>query len=464
MAKTHRVWVCTRCGHSEPKWLGQCPSCGEWNTLEEHAAHRSAGGPSARRDGGEGRGAPFAPGTPLSAPLADVDAAASSRVPTGIGELDRALGGGLVPGSSVLVGGEPGIGKSTLMLQLAGALESVLYVGAEESAAQVRRRADRLGVHPGGIHLLDRADLAATLAELERLRPRVLILDSLQTVIAGEAGAVPGTVNQIKLIAHEVGEWARRTGGVALLVAHVTKEGQIAGPKVIEHMVDAVLLFEQSESELRVLRATKNRFGAIEEVGLFTMGPRGLAELSDPGRAFLSGVERSRPAGVVAAPCYEGSRVIMVEIQALVVPAKGSVSRISSDRIDNRRVSRVAAVLEKHVGLRMSDQDIYVNVAGGMRIHDVAIDVPLGLALWSARTDLAIPGRRAATGELSLAGEVRPISHRDARAKSAIDLGFERVVGPPQDGAEAAWFGVTTIRDAVAAAAEGATEKGAATR
>ncbi|MCG8480294.1 MAG: DNA repair protein RadA, partial [Spirochaetales bacterium] len=223
-------------------------------------------------------------------------------------------------------------------------------------------------------------------------------------------------------------DWARRTRSCALMVAHVTKEGQIAGPKVVEHMVDAVLLFEHSGGDLRYVRATKNRFGAIEEVGIFTMEHDGLNELRDPGRIFLG--RGARPAGVVAAPCYEGSRVLVVEIQALTVSAKGSVSRSFSDRIDNRRISRVAAVLEKHIGIRFSDQDLYVNVAGGIRIQDVAIDLPLALALYSARTGLAIPVGLLATGELSLAGEVRPISHRLQRERSAVEMGFERLVGP----------------------------------
>lgn len=411
---------------------------------------RGGGGGSSRGGGSRrgGGGDATAAGRRRSTPLNAVSAEHSARISSGLGELDRALGGGLMPGSTVLVGGEPGIGKSTLMLQMAGGVRGsgVLYVSGEESAAQIRQRADRLGLtgdghseggegsggrgRGDGLSLLCASDLEDILDELEVVAPRIVIVDSVQTMIAADAGSVPGTVNQIKYVTHELTEWARRTRACVLMVAHVTKEGQIAGPKVVEHMVDAVLLFEHSGSDLRFLRATKNRFGAIEEVGIFTMDHRGLIELSDPGRVFLGGERGVRPAGVVAAPCYEGSRVLVVEIQALTVPAKGSVSRSFSDRIDTRRVTRVAAVLEKHVGVRFSDQDIYVNVAGGMRIQDVAIDLPLALALYSARTGLGVPAGTLATGELSLAGEIRPISHRTQRERAAKEMGFTRIVGP----------------------------------
>ncbi|MEX2444271.1 MAG: DNA repair protein RadA [Alkalispirochaeta sp.] len=436
MAKKSSYYVCTSCGHQEAKWLGQCPSCGEWNTLVERVARGSSRGSTP--------GAPFrgsgshATGTDdrRSRRMREISPEHSARISSGLGELDRALGGGLMPGSTVLIGGEPGIGKSTLMLQMAGSVQgnSVLYISGEESASQIRRRADRLQLPVEGtaaeLSLLCSSELEDVLHELDRISPRIVVVDSIQTMISADAGSVPGTVNQIKFVTHALTEWAHRTRACILMVAHVTKEGQIAGPKVVEHMVDAVLLFEHSGSDLRFLRATKNRFGAIEEVGIFTMEHQGLVELTDPGRIFLGGERGVRPAGVVAAPCYEGTRVLVVEIQALTVGAKGSVSRSFSDRIDNRRVSRVAAVLEKHVGLRFSDQDIYVNVAGGMRIQDVAIDLPLALALYSARTGLTLPAGTLATGELSLAGEIRPISHQPQRDRAAREMGFTRLVGP----------------------------------
>lgn len=456
MAKRTTFHVCTNCGHRESRWLGQCPACGEWNTLEERAdtAGRTAGVKLYGRTHEPSR----------SRLLADIDPEGGVRQATGIGELDRALGGGLMPGSTILIGGEPGIGKSTLMLQAAGAFacagsssdrsRPVLYVTGEESGAQIRQRADRLGVQSSSLHLLCTADLDTVMAESHRLAPRLVIVDSVQTMIAPDAGSVPGTINQIKYVTHELAEWNRENRANVIMVAHVTKEGRIAGPKVVEHMVDAVLLFEHSGTDLRFLRATKNRFGAIEEVGLFTMERRGLVELTDPGRVFLGagrgavgteGEAATVPAGVVAAPCYEGSRVLLVEIQALTVPAKGAVSRTFSDRIDNRRVSRVAAVLEKHVGIRFSDQDIYVNVAGGIRIQDVAIDLPLAIALYSARQGNTLAAATLATGELSLAGEVRPVSHRAQRLKATGEMGFLRLIGPP--GTDASAAGSSNVAD-----------------
>ncbi|TVR67693.1 MAG: DNA repair protein RadA [Spirochaetaceae bacterium] len=484
MAKRLSFHICRSCGHRESRWLGQCPSCGEWNTLEERDSPVRTGAGAGAGAGGKGRA------VSLSRPLREIDPEEGVRLATGIGELDRALGGGMMPGSTILIGGEPGIGKSTLMMQAAGAVAAgavatgrgatgrgaraetatpaqatVLYVSGEESAVQLRQRADRLGVTAPTLHILCTADLDTIQQELHRLRPRLVILDSVQTTIAPDAGSVPGTVNQIKYVTHELAEWTRENRTSLVMVAHVTKEGQIAGPRVVEHMVDAVLLFEHSGSDLRFLRATKNRFGAIEEVGLFAMDQRGLVEITDPGRVFLGGHKGELPAGVVAAPCYEGSRVLVVEIQALTVPAKGAVSRTFSDRIDNRRVSRVAAVLEKHLGVRFGDQDIYVNVAGGIRIQDVAIDLPLAIALYSARQGKALPSGTLATGELSLAGEVRPVSHRLQRLKASGEMGFRRLVGPPTgDGEEsessgnrqngASWAQAATLPEAVAAAYE----------
>ncbi len=411
---------------------------------------QSGGGPGAPTADNDGRGNAFLHSVRLSEVVADH----SSRISTGIGELDRALGGGLVVGSTVLVGGEPGIGKSTLMLQMAGEVSrtgTVLYISGEENIAQIRRRAERLNVSDTQISLLCTTSMDEILDELDGLQPRLVVIDSVQTMISPDAGTVPGTVNQIKYITHQIAEWAHRSGGTVIMVAHVTKEGQIAGPKVVEHLVDAVLLFEHSDGELRFLRATKNRFGAIEELGIFTMESNGLIELREPGRLFLGTAEGERPAGVVAAPCYEGSRVLLVEIQALTVAAKGAVSRSFSERIDTRRVGRVAAVLEKHAGVRFSDQDVYVNVAGGMRIQDVAIDLPLALALYSARTGLAVPAGMLATGELTLAGEVRPVTHRGQREKAALDMGFTRLVGP--EGAAgpsgSIWRSVSTISNAI---------------
>ncbi|MFP4377249.1 MAG: DNA repair protein RadA [Spirochaetales bacterium] len=463
MAKRTTEFVCTNCDHRESKWLGRCPQCGEWNTLVEQA---SAGAPSGERAGG---GAPT-PGAKKRAtvatptPIGRIEAQRAERVSTGIAELDRVLGGGIVAGATVLVGGEPGIGKSTLMLQMAAQMRrrKVLYVTAEESAEQIRLRGDRLGVSNEGLSVL----AENRLEQIERqTRPQraggeapyaVVIIDSIQTLYSAEAGNVPGTPNQIKYAAFELAESAREHAFALFFVAHVTKEGNIAGPKTIEHMVDTVLYFEQSDDDTRYLRASKNRFGSTDEIGLFTMRRQGLIQISDPQSLFLVQRSGTLPPGVVVAPVIEGSRVLLIEVQALTVPAKGGMSRVFSDKLDSRRVSRMAAVLEKHVGIQFSDQDLYVNVAGGMRVKDVGVELPLALALYSARTDLPFPTKTASAGEISLAGEIRPIAQMARRAKSADELGFASVIGPAtarqgEEKSARAWHGVERLTEAIKA-------------
>ncbi|MFP4268794.1 MAG: magnesium chelatase domain-containing protein, partial [Spirochaetaceae bacterium] len=273
--------------------------------------------------------------------------------------------------------------------------------------------------------------------QLRKLKARVAVVDSIQTLLSAEAGNVPGTVNQLKYGCYELIDWARESNGVVFLIAHVTKEGAIAGPKVIEHMVDTVLYFDQGSSGLRILRAVKNRFGSVDEIGIFTMEQEGLIQVADPASFFLEQRDVVPP-GIAAAPVYEGSRVLMVEIQALVIPAKGGYTRIYSDRIDSNRVSRVAAVLEKHLSLRFSDRDIYVNVAGGIKLDEVGIELPLALALYSAWTEIAVPEKVAAAGEISLAGEIRPTPHMQRRVRTAGEMGFTRFYGasPAAAGAE----------------------------
>ncbi|MBN2875409.1 MAG: DNA repair protein RadA, partial [Spirochaetales bacterium] len=316
-------YECSACGHREPKWLGRCPACGEWNTLRESAApaktSRSGAAPK------------------FSVPLDAVDPADGVRTSSGLIEVDRVLGGGVMRGSSVLIGGEPGIGKSTLLLQiaaLAGVKGRVLYVSGEESAAQLRLRADRLGLRREGLEVLCTGDLAEALATLDRVKPALFVVDSLQTLSSSEAGSVPGTANQVKYCALELSDWAREHGSSCFLVAHVTKDGLIAGPKAAEHTVDVVLMFEQSETDVRFLRSAKNRFGSTDEVGLFTMTERGLVELSDPSSVFLVRRDGETPPGAAIAATWEGTRSILVEIQALVVPGKASLSRVYSDRIE----------------------------------------------------------------------------------------------------------------------------------
>ncbi len=421
MAKAKTVFICSGCGHEEPKWAGRCPECGEWNTFSEIVKDQAA-----RRSGGGNRSRATA-----SVPLESIASDEDERLSSHIGEVDRVLGGGLVRGSSVLIGGEPGIGKSTLMLQVAaGYAGRVLYVSGEESAVQLKTRADRLGIGKESIEVLCETDLESIIRSFQTLKPVLVIVDSIQTLTSPDLGNVPGTPNQIKYCCHEIVSYCRERGCPVFLVAHVTKEGSIAGPKLIEHMVDTVLYFDQSESELRILRASKNRFGSVDEVGLFTMTAKGLLEVKNPASLFLVHRENRTPPGIIVTPVYEGSRVLMIEIQALVVPAKGAVSRVFSDRIDSSRVSRVAAILEKHLSLRFSDQDIYVNVAGGLKIGEVGIELPLALALYSARSSIPVPIEIASAGELTLAGEIRPITHMNRRIRTAREMGYEKFIGP----------------------------------
>ena len=368
-------------------------------------------------------------------PLSTAQALEDERLQSGVGEFDRALGGGATKRSAVLLGGEPGIGKSTLLIQAAANISRwqsgrVLYVSGEESASQIKGRADRLGLDSSKIEVLCTTRLEDTLSALDKLNPVFVVVDSIQTVYSVEGGIIPGTVNQLKYCSNELIGWVKERDSVLIMTAHVTKDGNIAGPKALEHMVDTVLSFERNNDETRFLRALKNRFGSVDELGIFEMGPKGLVEIQDPSAMFITRREGEQPAGIACAAVFEGSRVFMVEIQALTVPAKASLSRVYSEKIDSARVSRVAAVLEKRAGLRFSDQDIYVNVAGGIRLTESAIDAALAAALYSARTDVALPNASALVGELSLAGEIRPVSRIKQRVKTAKALGYEKIICP----------------------------------
>jgi len=434
------VYRCSSCGHEEPKWLGRCSECGEWNTLAEVAASSAPGSRGGRR--GEGRA------VPQSWPLASVESKEGGRISSGIAELDRVLGGGIMRRGAVLVGGEPGIGKSTLLLQAAAAAKiksRVLYVSGEESAGQIKLRADRLELAQTGnierIEVICTGNLAEIEAAMNAVKPSLVMVDSAQTLFSAEAGSVPGTVSQMKFCSFELVSWVKEHDAALFLVAHVTKEGVIAGPKTLEHLVDTVLYFEQNDRaaglsegrDCRFLRASKNRFGSVDEIGIFTMGEKGLVPVEDTGTLFLVRRDGELPAGVSTAAVLEGSRTILVEIQALTIPAKGAVSRVFSDKIDSARVSRVAASLEKHLGLRLSDQDLYINVAGGIRITEVGVELALAFALYSARTGLALPSGLAISGELSLTGELRPVSRLSGRIKTARSLGFKTFLGPQDD-------------------------------
>lgn len=427
------IYKCSNCGYSQPRWLGRCPECGEWNSLEEIILDKNAVTPAGRGNALVEKQKPVE--------LDTVTAQTNSRLFTGIEEFDRVLGGGAAIRSAVLLGGEPGIGKSTLLLQTAANTISksnnnckVLYISGEESLGQIKERADRLGLNCKNIQILSTSRLEDSLDAMDNLNPELVIIDSIQTIYSAEAGMVPGTVNQLKYCANEFIRWVKERDSVLIMTAHVTKEGTIAGPKSLEHMVDTVISFEKNNDDIRFLHAQKNRFGSVDELGIFSMSEKGLECVADPSSLFLTRRTDKQPAGVCCTPVFEGSRVFLVEIQALTVPAKASISRVYSEKIDSGRVARIAAVLEKRCGIVFSDQDIYINVAGGVRLMESSIDAALAAALYSARTDLSINNQIAVFGELSLAGEIRPVGKSKQRIKAANSLGFNTIVCPEKEG------------------------------
>ena len=428
-SKNSVVYKCTECGYSQPKWLGRCPSCGAWNTLEEAILDPNSNAAAF----GNAATEKIKP-----VPLAKVSAQENTRITTRIEEFDRVLGGGAMIRSAILIGGEPGIGKSTLMIQVSSAIhknfrQKILYVSGEESAAQIKNRADRLNLDTDGIEILCTMRLEDIKDALSALNPVFVVIDSIQTVYSVEAGIVPGTMNQLKFCANELIGWAKSRDAVLVMSAHVTKEGSIAGPKSLEHMVDTVVSFERNDDEVRFLRAIKNRFGSVDELGIFAMTEKGLEGVGDPSSMFITKRNGATPAGIANSCVFEGSRAFLVEIQALTVPAKSSISRVYSEKIDAGRVARVAAVLEKRTGMKFSDQDIYVNVAGGVRLSESAIDAALAAALYSARTDIAVADETVIIGELSLAGEIRPVARLKQRVKTAKELGFNNIFAPESE-------------------------------
>ena len=422
------IYKCSNCGYSQPAWLGRCPECGEWNTMEECITDPNASSTQLKSNGTAVKIKPV--------PLSKITVQDEGRFSTGNIEFDRVLGGGATKRSAILIGGEPGIGKSTLLIQTAASMikkNKVLYVSGEESANQIKGRAVRLGLDVDSVEILCTLRLEDILDALDSLNPTVVIIDSIQTVYSVECGIVPGTVNQLKYCANELISWVKERDCVLFMTAHITKDGIIAGPKSLEHMVDTVLSFERTKDEVRFLRAQKNRFGSVDELGIFEMESTGLKCVVDPSALFITRRKGETPAGVACASVFEGSRVFIVEIQALTVPAKANVNRVYSEKIDSARVSRVAAVLEKRLGIRFSDQDLYINVAGGVRLSESAIDAALAAALYSARTDLPLPEKSVVIGELSLAGEIRPVTKQKQRVKSARDLGLEKITVPEKE-------------------------------
>ena len=415
MAKARTVYRCAQCGEATAKWAGQCPSCKEWNTLvEEIAASKPRS--AARRNG--------ARATTLGA----VDGAATARNSTGIDELDFVLGGGLVPGSMVLVGGEPGIGKSTLLLQAAAELShrglGTLYVSGEESPQQVKLRADRLARAADDVAVLGETSLEQILAVAEREHPAVLIVDSIQTVATDALDGAPGSVGQVRECAARLMRFAKDENIAVFVVGHVTKDGGIAGPKTLEHVVDTVLYFEgEGSADHRVLRATKNRFGSVDEIGVFRMTEQGLVAVGSPSALFL-GDRASRPAGSAVTALMEGTRPLLVEVQALAAKAGfGTPQRVSTG-FDPRRLALLLAVLDKRAGLGFAQTDVFVNVVGGLRLNEPAGDLAIAAALASSVYDRALPAGAVFIGEIGLGGEVRGVNRMDRRLAEAEQLGF----------------------------------------
>jgi DNA repair protein RadA/Sms len=428
MAKSRVQFICQNCGSVHQRWAGKCDSCGEWNTLvEEGTSGGIGGGPAATRSARKGRAVTL---TTLSGDIED-----APRIASGIGELDRATGGGFVRGSALLVGGDPGIGKSTLLMQAAASLarqgHRIVYVSGEEAVAQVRLRAQRLGAANAPVELAAETnveDILATIADGKR--PDLVILDSIQTLWTDLADSAPGTVTQVRSSAQAMIRYAKSTGAAIVLVGHVTKEGQIAGPRVVEHMVDAVLYFEgEGGHHYRILRTVKNRFGPTDEIGVFEMSDKGLREVANPSELFL-GERHAKSPGAAVFAGMEGTRPVLVEIQALVAPSSLGTPRRAVVGWDSPRLAMVLAVLEAHCGVKLGQHDVYLNVAGGYRISEPAADLAVAAALVSSLTGLALPADCVYFGEISLSGAVRPVAHAQSRLKEAEKLGFGQAVLP----------------------------------
>ncbi len=451
MARDGAIYVCQSCGAVHNKWAGQCSSCASWNTLVEESQARAPGTLTPSRSG-KGRGLTFE----------DLQATtpAPPRLSTGVEEFDRVCGGGIVPGSALLLAGDPGIGKSTLLLQVCAQAARrgarCAYVSGEEAAGQIRSRAHRMGLADAPVSLAAETSIRDIVDSLKRDAFDLVVIDSIQTLWSDAHEAGPGSVTQVRACAGELVRLAKKRGVAIVLVGHVTKEGQIAGPRVVEHMVDAVLSFEGERGyPFRILRATKNRFGATDEIGVFEMGDAGLTEVRNPSALFLNaGGERAAGAAVFAG--IEGSRPVLVEFQALVAPSVYSTPRRAVVGWDTGRLAMVMAVLEARCGLGFGGRDVYLNVAGGLRISEPAADLAAAAALASAALDVALPQDCVVFGEISLSGEVRAVSRMDGRLKEAVKLGFSRALGPPASPiAGAKTTPVTRLSDAVARIGEG---------
>ncbi|MEM7057503.1 MAG: DNA repair protein RadA [Pseudomonadota bacterium] len=428
MAKTIVQYTCRECGTSHRKWAGQCPDCGAWNAMEEDAGLSTSGPTSKSLGRTKGRAVELATLAGQEAP--------PPRAASGINELDRVLGGGLVPGSAILVGGDPGIGKSTLLLQATAAFgrngAKTVYVSGEEASAQIRMRAARLGLADAPVLLAAETNLRDILTTLETEKPHLVVIDSIQTMWADNVESAPGSVSQVRASAHELVSFAKRRNIAVVLVGHVTKEGQIAGPRVVEHMVDTVLYFEGDRShQFRILRAVKNRFGPADEIGVFEMTGGGLSEVANPSALFLG--ERGEAAsGSAVFAGIEGTRPVLVEFQALVAPSALGMPRRAVVGWDQSRLSMILAVLEARCGVSFGGQDVYLNVAGGLRIQETGADLAAAAALVSALSDQTLSADCVLFGEISLSGAIRPVAQPESRLKEAEKLGFSKAIVPSQ--------------------------------
>lgn len=455
MAKQRSRYVCRECGNESLAWQGQCPGCSAWNTLDEVVVKAT----TAR--GASGRGKAGGAVSPRAIPLSEVEPAPEERLGTGIGEFDRVLGGGLVPGSLVLLGGAPGIGKSTItamaLANLTAFGRKVLYVSGEESTIQVRMRAERLGDSALAVPTIAETDLPSVVAAIEAERPAVCVVDSVQTLHSPDLTSAPGSVAQVREAAGALMEVAKRNGIALILVGHVTKEGAVAGPRVLEHLVDCVLLFEgERERSYRTLRALKNRFGATSELGVFEMRSAGLVEVEDPSARFVD--EATSAPGSVVLCALEGTRPLLVEVQALVAKTEVVPPRRVANGIDRNRLALIVAVLARHGGIGVGDSDVFVNVAGGVRVDEPGADLAIALAIASAQRNVPLTDSQgrplACFGEIGLTGELRYVAHADRRVSEARKFGLSPVLGPRIDGQPADLKPCATLREALASLRE----------
>ncbi|TLS76495.1 DNA repair protein RadA [Mariprofundus erugo] len=422
MAKS--LFVCQSCGAEHRKWMGQCPDCNGWNSITEQVIDGVAA-----KAAGKGR-------VLNTSSITDISSERCPRRSTLIEEFDRVLGGGLVQGSAVLIGGDPGIGKSTLLLQAASKLAgagTVLYITGEESVQQVNLRGQRIGAMHQSLQLASACELESMLATIDKVRPSAVIIDSIQTTVSNRLTSAPGTVSQVRDCSAALIQHAKKCGHALILVGHVTKDGALAGPRVLEHMVDAVIYFEGDRGHAhRILRAVKNRFGPAGEIGVFEMTDAGLIGIRDASRMFLAERARDVPGSVVLA-CMEGTRPLLVEVQALIAPTVYAAPKRSAVGVDGGRVAMLTAVLERRVGLPLSQHDVYINIAGGARIAEPAVDLAVLLAMLSAFQERPVPAEVAVFGEVGLTGEVRPVGQPEARAREAANLGFSRILLPKEN-------------------------------